>query len=79
MQKIRSIFDAELLKTELSELEYRLQTPEVWSNQQLASELGQKVRELKDKIDMILYWDSTVSDAEAAYDIGDEELIKEIE
>ena len=56
-----------------------MQTPEVWSNQQLASELGQKVRELKDKIDMISYWDSTVSDAETAYDIGDEELIKESE
>jgi len=51
----------------------------VWSNQQLASELGQQVRELKDKLEMVAYWDTTISDIETAYEIGDEELIKESE
>ena len=51
----------------------------MWSNQQLASELGQQVRELKDKLEMVAYWDTTISDIETAYEIGDEELIKESE
>ena len=35
------------LKKNLDKLEAQLQTPEVWSNQNLASELGQKTREIK--------------------------------
>lgn len=56
-----------------------MQSPEVWADQKLASEIGQQVRELKDKLEMIAYWDSVISDAETAYEIGDEELIKESE
>lgn len=60
-------------------MEHKLQTPEVWSNQQLASQIGQQVRDIKDKLEMIAYWDSVIEDAEAAYEIGDDELIKESE
>ena len=60
-------------------LEEQLQSPEVWADQKLASEIGQKVRELKETISMIEYWERTISDAETAYEIGDEELIKESE
>ena len=67
------------LKSELNEIEVKLQTPEIWSNQKLASELGQKSRELKETIESVNQWDTYISDAEAAYEIGDEELITEAE
>ena len=60
-------------------MESKLQSPEVWADQRLASELGQKSREIKDTLEQIKKWDSTVEDAETAYEIGDEELIKETE
>ncbi len=65
------------MKKELAESEAKLQSPEVWADQKLASEIGQQVREIKANLDMLANWDSIISDAEAAYEIGDEELIKE--
>lgn len=65
------------MKKELAESEAKLQSPEVWADQKLASEIGQQVREIKANLDMVANWDSIISDAEAAYEIGDEELIKE--
>ena len=44
--------DYDAMKSELSKLEAKLKTPEVWSNQNLASELGQKSREIKDTLEM---------------------------
>ena len=37
------------------------------------------MRELKDNISLTERWDTIISDAETAYEIGDEELIKESE
>ena len=65
------------LKQELKSLEEKLQTPEIWSNQNLASELGQKSREIKETLEMFSRWDQIIEDAKAAYEIGDEELIIE--
>ena len=70
--------DFDTLRKELSDLESKLQTPEVWSNQNLASELGQKSREIKDTLEMFERWQSII-DARTAQEIGDEELIKESE
>lgn len=69
--------DFDKLHSELSELEARLQNPEVWSNQNLASELGQKSREIKETLEMFARWDSVIEDAKTASEIGDEELIAE--
>lgn len=69
--------DFDTLRKELSDLESKLQTPEVWSNQNLASELGQKSREIKDTLEMFERWQSIIDDARTAQEIGDEELIKE--
>ena len=55
-------------------MEQKLQTPEVWANQQLATEIGQQVRDIRDKLEMLAYWDSVIADAETAQEIGDEEL-----
>ena len=69
--------DFDTLRKELSDLEAKLQTPEVWSNQNLASELGQKSREIKETLEMFARWDLIIEDAKTAREIGDEELIKE--
>ena len=57
----------------------KLQSPEVWSNQNLASELGQKTREIKETITLFDNWDSILQDAQTAEELDDEELIKESE
>ena len=77
LQKIRSIFDLDSLKSELKDVEDKLQTPEVWANQKLASELGQKSRELKENIENANMWQQIIDDAQIAYEMCDEELISE--
>ena len=67
------------MEKELKELETKLQSPEVWTDQKLATELGQKSREIKDTLEQVKKWDSIIEDAQTAYEIGDEELIKETE
>ena len=67
------------MEKELKELETKLQSPEVWTDQKLATELGQKSREIKDTLEQVKKWDSIIDDAQTAYEIGDEELIKETE
>ena len=41
--------------------------------------MGQKSREIKDTLEQVKKWDSIIDDAQTAYEIGDEELIKETE
>ena len=41
--------------------------------------MGQKSREIKDTLEQVKKWDSIIDDARTAYEIGDEELIKETE
>ena len=41
--------------------------------------MGQKSREIKDTLEQVKKWDSIIEDAQTAYEIGDEELIKETE
>ena len=71
--------DCEGLSSELEHLELKLQDPLVWSDQKLASEIGQQVREVKDKINLFAGWESILADANTAHEIGDEELIFESE
>ncbi len=56
-----------------------MQSPEVWSNQNLANELGQKSREIKEVLEKFSRWESIIEDALTANEIGDEELIAESE
>lgn len=41
--------------------------------------MGQKSREIKDTLEQVKKWDSIIDDVQTAYEIGDEELIKETE
>ncbi len=54
-----------------------MQSPEVWADQKLASELGQKTREIKENISRVERWEEIISDAEIAYEMQDEDLINE--
>ena len=69
----------EVLVPELEKLEANLQDPAVWADQKLATEIGQQVREIKDKISLFQGWKTILEDAQTALEIGDEELIKESE
>ena len=70
---------SEDLPKKLEELESKLQDSSVWNNQKLATEIGQQVRELKDKISLFEDWKSVIEDAFTAQEIGDDELIRESE
>jgi len=54
-----------------------LQSPEIWSNQALASTLGAQVREIKDNLAKISTWQATLDDVEVAIELEDEDLIAE--
>ena len=70
---------SEVLAPKLEELEAKLQDSAVWSDQKLATEIGQQVREIKDRISLFESWKTILEDAQTAQEIGDEELIKESE
>ena len=69
--------DINKLKSELTELEQNLQTPEVWGNQKKASELGAKIRDIKENIDFITKCQNILNDSETAFELGDDDLINE--
>ena len=69
----------ENLAQDLQDLEAKLQDPSVWADQKLASEIGQQAREIKDKLTLFQGWITILDDAQAAQEIGDEELIQESE
>jgi len=72
-----SIFDPEKLGKDLAELEEKLQSPEIWSDQKLASSLGGQAREIKDNLARISSWQTTLEDVEVAIELADEDLIAE--
>ena len=45
----------------------------------MASELGQNSRQIKETLEKVSLWENVIEDASTAYEIGDEELIKESE
>lgn len=76
---LKNTVDCDGLSSELNILEAKLQDPSIWANQKLASEIGQQVREIKDKISLFEGWESVIADIQTAYEIGDDELIRECE
>ena len=79
MIKTRSVFDLKGLEIKLAQLEQKMQTPEVWSNQNLATEIGQEIKDIKETLEKFTNWDSVIQDALTAEEIDDEELLKESE
>ena len=54
-----------------------MQTPEIWANQKKASELGARIREIKDKLEFKDNCLSIIDDTLTALEIGDSDLINE--
>lgn len=54
-----------------------MQSPEIWSNQKKASELGTQIRDIKDNLAFLDKWQSVIDDIETAFEIGDADLINE--
>lgn len=54
-----------------------MQSPEIWSNQKKASELGTQIRDIKDNLAFLDKWQGVIDDIETAFEIGDEDLINE--
>lgn len=76
-KKHRNVFDPRKLRVELEEVEKQLQSPDVWSDQNLASSLGAKAREIKDSLGLITSWNSILDDVEVAIELADESLVEE--
>lgn len=54
-----------------------MQNPEIWANQKKASDLGTKIRDIKDNLEFIEKWQSVIDDADTALEIADEDLLNE--
>ncbi len=54
-----------------------MQTPEIWGNQKKASELGSRIRDIKDNLEFIDNCINTLEDSVTALEIGDSDLINE--
>ena len=70
-------FDISSMQKEVEALENQLQNPEIWSNQKKASELGTKIRDIKDNIEFINKWQKVLEDCDTAFELDDEDLINE--
>lgn len=54
-----------------------MQKPEIWANQKKASDLGAKIRDIKDNLEFVEKWQSVIDDADTALEIADEDLLNE--
>ena len=54
-----------------------MQKPDIWSDKNKVSKIGQRIREIKETVAAFNDWDNAVSDAEVALEIGDSELVTE--
>jgi len=76
-KKHKTVFDPEKLKKELFEIEFKLQLPEIWADQNKASSLGAQVREIKENLELTSRWQNILDDAEVAIELGEEDLVQE--
>ena len=61
----------------LADLEDRMQSPEVWSDKNLASKLGSEVKELKENLSKLSEWRTILDDAQVSLEVQDSDLISE--
>ncbi len=52
-----------------------MQEPNVWSDQQKVSSLGQEIKEKKDILEKLSKWEQVITDSEASIELHDKELI----
>lgn len=73
----RSVFDFDGLSGKLSNLEEKMQAPDIWSDKNKVSKLGADIKEIKENISLIEGWQSVIDDCEVALEIQDEDLVAE--
>ena len=76
MKKLRSVFDPKGLSTKLSELELKMQSPDIWNNTEEITKIGQQIKENKEILDTYNRWNSIIEDAQTSLELGDIELIE---
>ncbi len=54
-----------------------MQNPEIWSDTQKVSKIGQEIRDKKEILQKLQNWENTVEDSTAALELSDEDLIKD--
>lgn len=53
-----------------------MQNPEIWSDKDKVSKIGQEIKEKKDILEKITNWSQTIEDSETALELADKELIE---
>lgn len=56
-----------------------MQSPEIWSDKNRSSELGAKIKDLKEVLGFLESWGSVIEDAVTAIELNDDELLVESE
>ena len=67
------------LRADLAKLEEEMQSPDVWSDKNKSSELGAKIKDLKEVLGLLESWEGVIDDANVALEIEDAELLAESE
>ncbi|MBD5401591.1 peptide chain release factor 2 [bacterium] len=73
--KIKECLDPEKLESELQSLEQDMQNPEIWTNTNRVSKIGQEIKEKKELLSNINNWFQTIEDSETSLELEDAELI----
>ena len=55
-------FNLEKINEDINHLQQELENPDVWNNQKQAQELSQNLKENKDKLEMLNFWQSLYDD-----------------
>ena len=54
-----------------------MQQPDVWADKEKVSQIGQRIREIKETTSAFMDWESAIDDGAVAVEIGDSELVAE--
>ena len=54
-----------------------MQQPDVWADKEKVSQIGQRIREIKETTSAFMDWESAIDDGAVAVEIGDSELVTE--
>ncbi|MCM1010445.1 MAG: peptide chain release factor 2 [Fusobacterium sp.] len=67
------------MRAELTKLEEEMQSPDVWSDKDKSSQLGAKIKDLKEVLGLLDSWTAVIDDTKVALEIDDSELLAESE
>lgn len=67
------------MSADLAKLEEEMQSPDVWSDKNKSSELGAKIKDLKEVLGLLDSWSRVIDDAQTALELEDAELLAESE